>query len=187
MNSDVWNVISILIAPVSLYVGYKLGLRRGKIQILRDHVKENVNKIYPPLYSEIKQRTEELDNFLDKPFEFGYNFPNLDKIYDSGLIGFIEKYHPLLSEKIDVFREEVLPKYEELYNLLRKQVTTNITSLWTSYLKDECRKSNVDLITLRLDDFVQNSYQLLAIILFYPFCLGTKRIRKFMNRLFVLI
>jgi len=171
-------MISILIAFISLYIGYKLGLRSGKIQILRDYVKENVNKIYPLLYSEIKQKTEELDNFLDKPFELSYNFPNLEKIYNSGLIGFIEKHHPLLSEKIDVFRKDVLSKYEKLYNILRKQVITNITSSWTSYLKDECRKSNVDLITLRLDDFVSELISVVSDNLVLPLLFRYEKNKK---------
>ena len=176
MSADLWTWIlnsgilqTLLGIIVGSFIGYWLGLKSGKIQILRNYIKETVNKHYPRLYSEIKQRSDELDNFLDKPFEFGYNFPALDDIYNSGLIGFIEKHHPLLFEKVESFKREVVPGYKKLYNLLRERVTTNIISSWTNYLKEKCNKSDPYFDLSTINNFVSNLISTVSDYLILPF------------------
>lgn len=100
-------------ALVSALVGYLLGKRSQKLQIIREHVTNTVRAEYRVLFDEMRRNSVMLDGFLQKP-NVGFEFPKLNKIYDEGLDELMKTHHKDLFLMVDSFRKNMLPKFNQL-------------------------------------------------------------------------
>ncbi len=121
MNGEWILQIVLVLTPalVSAAVGYFLGIRSQKKQVLREYITETVADEYPALFSEMKRNSELLDNFLEKPNE-SFSFPNLNEIYNSGLEEFMKSHHKDLFLIVDFLQRNMVPRFYELDTLVRE-------------------------------------------------------------------
>lgn len=142
MNGEwIFQVVLVLTsALVSALVGYLLGKRSQKLQIIREYVTDIVKNEYPALYEEMTMNSETLDNYLEKP-NVNFNFFKLSQFYDRGLDEFMKRHHKDLFLMVDSFHKNILPKFYELsvrklmdklfdvsYNFLRKSLPREVVN-----------------------------------------------------------
>jgi len=169
--NDEWIYIQIASWMASLvfaYIGYRLGLRSQKIQALREYVAEMVKDKYPSLFSEMNRNTEFLDNYLDFPYAH-FEFPELDRLYNRGLEGFMKRHHKDLFLTVDSFRTNILPKFKELYSLKMESVK-KVFDIWSSYLRKSLPEEDLsrgDIIKHVAEDLLttMNPYNVLPLLL----------------------
>jgi len=135
MNGDWIFQIALVLAPalVSALIGYLLGIRRQKMQILREYITGTVKDKYPTLFSEIKRNSELLDNYLENPY-VNFSFLKLEEIYNKGLDEFMKRHHKDLFLLVDSFQKKIRPQLKKLQNLgleLRKKVFV----VWSNHLR----------------------------------------------------
>jgi len=126
-------LIPILVSVlVSAIVSYYVVSKTQRKQILRGHITETVQKEYPSLYAGLRNRSEQLDNYLDKPY-VTFEFPKLKQLYNMGLEEFIREHHKDLFSAIDSFRKNILPKYKEL-NSVTTTSREKMYDKWLAYI-----------------------------------------------------
>jgi len=144
MNGEwIFQLALVLVTSlVTAIVGYILGLKSQKIQVLREYITETVADVYPTLFSEMKRNSELLDNFLEKP-NVNFDFPDLDGIYSSGLAEFMKRHHRDLFLMVDSFRKKFLPKFYGLSTLFG-EVREKIFNIWSEHLRKSLPRKVVD-------------------------------------------
>ena len=125
--------LSIFIAIISAILGYYLGVKQTKKQALSKYVTETAGKLYPALFSEMKEQLERLDNYLEKP-NVNFYWRELDEVYNSGLERFIEKHHKNLFFTLDSFHKKIFPKFTELTKNFM-DLWNNMSVIWSNYLE----------------------------------------------------
>lgn len=174
MNSEWIQWIQQILIPilasviVSAIVGYLLGSKRQKKQILREHITRTVKDEYRPLFDEMRRNTELLDNYLKKPF-VNFSFPKLATIYNEGLDEFVKNHHRDLFLVVDSFRKNILPKFKELHSLKTESVK-KVFDIWSSYLRKSLPEEDLsrgDIIKHIAEDLLttMNPHNVLPLLL----------------------
>lgn len=106
-----------------------------KWQYRAEYINRNVEKTYIPLVAEINDRLEYFNRFLEDPNSLKWSFETLERIKKSGLFEFIKSHDKKLYEKLNLFYNDIYPKFGELDELQRE--TRDAISLdWIRYIED---------------------------------------------------
>jgi len=134
MNGEwVLQIAVIMIPPlVAAIVGYLLGSKRQKEQILREHITSTVKDEYRPLFREIRRNTKLLDNYLENPF-VEFSFPKLMTIYDEGVDEFVKNHHRDLFIVVDSFKKDILPELKD-FDSQGKETRIKLRDIWSNCL-----------------------------------------------------
>ena len=125
--------LAIIPSFITLVIGYFLGVKQTKKQVLSKYITEIAGKNYPDLFSEIKDQLERLDRYLNEP-NGNFSWAILEDIYNSGLERFIEKHHKNLFCELDSFQKNIIPKFSEL-DILFMALWEKTFPTWSEYLE----------------------------------------------------
>ena len=142
MNGEwIFQVLLVLTPAIaSALVGYLLGKRSQRLQIIREYITDIVKTEYPALYEEMIMNSETLNNYLEKP-NVNFSFSKLNRFYDRGLNEFMKRHHKDLFIMIDTFHRDILPRF---YELSVRKLMEKLFDISSSFLRKTLPREVVD-------------------------------------------